>query len=275
MASRSRKSKNKEASIEFIVGLAFIAIDRAKEWGDVKPNVLYEYGSWAIAFTLFFRAFWICPFTEKWRVIPKGGTIFLTAGVLVAASWQTFTEKYRVQHERPMPIIFPNQAQLSDGTNLFGKQIIVSNPSESEIHAITLFIESHGAPIDSVKSELSNPKPNEAPSGDPRVPFVATLNFANTNCEGRFVVFQALHPKEQRSLWIRGTVASNSYADVSVVQFLNTPPAIKYNTNGLWLWPIISSNNAFWKRTHTDNPMDLDLGIQMEYSNHIKIPSRP
>jgi hypothetical protein len=181
-------------------------------------------------------------------------------------------------HIRP-PAVEPNRVQLSDGTNLFGKRVIISNPNDCEIYALTLGLEIEhlAASISSVRTELAPPYSEEKSidGGDPRVGFSYSLeHFEPGYRECRFIGFQMLKPNERRPLWIRGTTLTNSFADISVLQFMRKPPQIRYSTNGQWTWPILSGTSPYWKRSRS-KPMDLGLGVQMEYSNHIKIPSRP
>ncbi len=89
MAGRSKQSKNKEAGVDGIVGLAFIFVDRAAERADLKPSV-------------FFRAFWICSWTAKWRVVPKVGALIITSLLLICCNWQNARDKWIAQHE-PAP----------------------------------------------------------------------------------------------------------------------------------------------------------------------------
>jgi hypothetical protein len=177
------------------------------------------------------------------------------------------------------PTISPSRLQLSDGTNCFGRKVTVSNFGASNIYALTILVDVEDAavPINSVVINTSNPQdpPEERfDTGEPRVSFEYSLDFVGPSIQCRFIGVQVLRPKEPRFLWIRGTVLTNSFANLSILQSFNDPPIIKYDTNGQWMWPMLASNSPFWKRA-TAQPMNLDIGGQMDVSNRFKIPSHP
>ena len=158
--------------------------------------------------------------------------------------------------------VSPSRVQLSDGTNTFGTQIMVSNPSSSNLYAITLSVEIENGmvPIDSPTIELSQPKQRETTEhGELQVPFEARFDFVGPS-QDRLFVIPVLAAHEDRSFWIRCTILTNSFADISIWQSMNSFPDIKYTTNGMWMWPVLSTNSPWW--THIGaQPMDLGFGV--------------
>jgi hypothetical protein len=176
-----------------------------------------------------------------------------------------WTWKYRPVAYRPIDtpiVVSPNRVQLSDGKSLFGKKVEISNPSSSNLYAITLSVEIEGGtvPIGSPLIELSQPRERkQAQGGELRVMFEAAMDFIGYS-QSRLFIIPVLESHEDRSFWIRGTTLTNSFANISVWQSLNSFPDVKYTSNGLWMWPVLSSNSAFWMHTRAQ-PMDLDFGI--------------
>lgn len=172
---------------------------------------------------------------------------------------------YRPVAYRPIEtpiVVTPSRVHLSDGTNLWGKEITISNPSSSNVYAMTLSIEiENGAvPINSLDIEVSNPKEREKTEhGDLEIPFEAGFDVLGYT-QSRLFVIPVLQAQEKRTFWVRGSVLTNSFAVVSIWQSLNSFPDIAYRTNGMWMWPVLSSNSAWWIHI-AGQPMDLDFGI--------------
>lgn len=95
----SKTSVKTEIGIEGILVIAAFLVDRAREWGDVKPNVFWEYGCWAAITLLLLRVFWILPLTAKLKRGFKLAVVILLPMALVIWSWQPAREKYRNQHD--------------------------------------------------------------------------------------------------------------------------------------------------------------------------------
>jgi hypothetical protein len=195
--------------------------------------------------------------------------------------------KYRPVAYRPIDtplLISPSRVQLSDGKNTFGKEVIVSNPSSSNLYAITLGveIESNAVPIGSPLIELSQPKQHESSGdGELQIPFEVHFDFIGYS-QDRVFVIPELPANEARTFWIRGTILTNSFAVVSVWQSMNSFPDVKYMTNGFWIWPVFSTNSAWWIHSG-GQPMDFGIGIMAWRGNATNgftndsqiIPSRP
>jgi hypothetical protein len=195
--------------------------------------------------------------------------------------------KYRPVAYRPIDtplLISPSRVQLSDGKNTFGKEVVVSNPSSSNLYAITLGveIESNAVPISSPLIELSQPtKRDAADGGELHIMFEASMDFIGYT-QSRLFVIPTLEANGQRSFWIRGTILTNSFADISIWQSMNSFPDVKYTTNGLWMWPVFSTNSAWWIHSG-GQPMDLAVGVMAWRGNATNgftndsqiIPSRP
>ena len=221
----------------------------------------------------------------KLLAVPSDGTVskirFDTNDVI---RWQW---KYRPVAYRPIDtplIISPSRIQLSDGKNTFGKQIMISNPSSSNLYAITLSVEIENGvvPISSPTIEISQPKQRETSEhGELQLPFEARFDFVGPS-QDRLFVIPVLAAHEDRSFWIRGTILTNSFADISIWQSMNSFPDVTYTTNGMWMWPIFLTNSPWWIHVG-EQPMGLRFGIMAwrgEATNGFTndsqiIPSRP
>ncbi len=196
--------------------------------------------------------------------------------------------KYRPVEYRPIdtPIVISptNRVQLSDGNNLFGSRVDISNPSSNNLYAITFSIEMENGtvPLNSAEVNLSQSKQHEInDNGDLQIPFEASMDFIGTS-QGRLFIIPELDANEHRTIWIRGTIITNSFADISVWQSLNSFPNVPYGTNGMWDWPVLSSNSAWWIHIG-GQPMNLGFGIMAWRGNATNgftndsqiIPSRP
>ncbi len=100
MASKN-KSVTTEIGIEGCLVLAAFLVDRAREWGDVKPNVFWEYGCYAVIVLLLLRIFWILPWTSKWNTGIRLGVVILVPLFLIVANWQSARDKHLGQHSPP------------------------------------------------------------------------------------------------------------------------------------------------------------------------------
>jgi hypothetical protein len=195
--------------------------------------------------------------------------------------------KYRPVAYRPIdtPLsISPSRVQLSDGKNTFGKEVIISNPSSSNLYAITISVEIENGtvPINSPVIELSQPKQSEsAGGGELQIPFEAHFDILGYS-QDRVFVIPELPANEARTFWIRGTILTNSFAVISVWQSMNSFPDVRYTTNGFWEWPVFSSNSAWWIHSG-GQPFDLGIATMAWRGNATNgftndsqiIPSRP
>jgi len=91
------KKKGMEIGIEGALVLVAFLVDRAREWGDVRANVFWEYGCWAAIAGLLLGIFWIFPYAQKWKRSPKLAIVCLVPLLLVICNWQTARDKYYSQ----------------------------------------------------------------------------------------------------------------------------------------------------------------------------------
>jgi hypothetical protein len=189
---------------------------------------------------------------------------------------------YRPVAYRPIdcPIgVSPSRIHISDGKTTFGKEVDISNPSSNNVYAITFSVEAeNGVPLAiPYNVELSEFPTNEVGRTGLEHIFETRMDSSSGM---RLFTIPVLPANGHRSMWIRGTVLTNSFADISIWQSLNSFPEIKYMTNGMWMWPVLSSNAPFWIHIGAQ-PMDLEYGIMMwvgtnGFTNNSQIiPSRP
>ncbi|HLP78890.1 MAG TPA: hypothetical protein VK327_18470 [Candidatus Paceibacterota bacterium] len=157
--------------------------------------------------------------------------------------------------------VSPKRVQLSDGTNTFGSKIVVANPGQSNLYGITasVEIENGTVPINSAVIDISAPKKREViQNGELTVQFESGFDCV-WYASSRLFVIPILQAGESREIWIRGTIATNSFANVSVWRVLDSFPNVRYRDGG-WDWPIFSASSPWW--THiAGEPMDMGINV--------------
>jgi hypothetical protein len=117
MANRTKVKT--EIGIEGLLALIAFLVDRAREVGNVEPNVFLEYGCWAIIIALLLRIFWISPWFLKWTSGFRLGIVTLIPIFLIFSNWQTALKKYHTYRDNKSSNIA--QATFSAITNLDSK----------------------------------------------------------------------------------------------------------------------------------------------------------
>jgi len=228
---------------------------------------------WGAILLFAFGLLWLVPCT--WQTLVNNGSdgkfAYISSAIVLILVVTGIALAFRYEylpHDLPEPpIISPNRVQLSDGTNLLGKSVSIFNPNDFEIYAITLSVETEEAAVSIHSVEIDPGEPADATNGLQRatgqIVTEGSLEYISTNPnhQCKLVWLRSLRPKQLRNIWIRGTIPSNSFVDLSVVNWTEQFPIIRYDTNGTWQWPLVPSNSAFWTQIG-QKPMQLTVGVR-------------
>ncbi len=203
------------------------------------------------------------------------GTVAVTFCV---ALW-SLSERLRIAKE---PRIEPSVVHLHDGTSSLATRVELFNPSDAPIFKVVVLadVENNVVPVSSVTMSVSEEHVEKFSDKIGIEPFMDSwgMDYGEPDFQGRLRVFYVIRPHETRVLWIRGTMATNSWLNLSVVDYLRHPFPIKSDTNGV-VWPGPRKNSPFWRHTKAE-PMDLDIKVQVNGPvpsnsvNHLDLPMR-
>jgi len=203
-------------------------------------------------------------------------------------------EKWKSENE---PKVIPPVVQLSDGKYEKLTRVLICNPSDSWIYQLTLLIqvESNRYSIEKVQTTLA-----DSPSGGDKFDD-ATKNHRTDALmgpwgmadyiqydilqppdEGRLLILYDVAPKQMRVLWIKGSVSTNSFAKISVLEWRKTPLVLDVDSKeNTLVWPGPTSNSVYWSFFPNAAPMDLSFGEKptpaapTNMQNSIQMPSKP
>jgi len=207
---------------------------------------------------------------RSFKLVPALLCLLVVLGCALATEY--LDAKWKSENE---PQVVPSMVQLHDGKFGHISRVVISNPSDVWIYNLLLLIRVRGdaVPILSVKTFLSDPPSYDTfrmtasrPVQRPDFPMADSVWFdiGKPTFTGRIIFLYSLAPNEHRVLWIEGVVPTNSFAEVSILEYMKTPFSLKVNaTNGFIMWPGPSSNSPLWRiYTNIDNS-DMDFLVKL------------
>lgn len=187
--------------------------------------------------------------------------------------------KWRLENE---PNVIPSVVSLHEGQYDKLTRALIYNPSDSWMYQLTLLIQvvDNKVPIESVQTSIA-----DSPWGDKfetqrknpvavNVLWSLGLDSFGYDAEyppnsGRLMILYAIAPKEMRAIWFRGTLSTNSFAKISIVEWKNTPISLNIMNDGTVLWPGPRSTSSYWNFFPNAVPLDLNFGVKAVPNNQI------
>jgi hypothetical protein len=206
---------------------------------------------------------------QKYKKVVHSIFAVLCAVVIVGCCFADsfINKKLKAEHE---PKVTPSEVQLNDGTNGVYSRVLVSNPSDEWIYRLTLLIQVSGnsVPIGSVKTYFSDSKVSDKfsePNSEQRPNFVLTdafgCDFLSPKSNGRLMILYSLAPKEIRALWILGTMSTNSFAKINLIEYTKTPFSFRVDNENNLIWEGPSTKSEFWKFFPDSEPMNFSIKV--------------
>jgi hypothetical protein len=233
-------------TVSFATGACF-SIDRGCEVSGAPPNILHACGYWFLAFILFTVTFWM--WASRLRAWHKVLLILLGFVVLALALMPMVVKQYRIERTPPiLATVSPPRVHLHSGTYSIETEVTISNQTNTPIYMVFLRV----SPDFGVSSKSMNIVPvplkaSETTFNDRAFVDVGIVyEMPPPTNKNAFLVIYRIPALGHRTFRISGTQQTNSWADLSIIEYQTQFELEKHATNDI-RWPMLSSTSAIFR----------------------------
>jgi hypothetical protein len=222
------------------------ALDKISTWGSGIATLagifiwLWTNAHWLLVFLFPFFAVLLFRRLKsplKWQI---GAGVIGVIGSVVATFILPHSDR-----ETGSLTVAPNRIQIHDGNVAKENIVTVFNSNDFPVYGVIVKMETD-APFSrnpfSVRTEMRKSERLLSDDGD-SVDFFSLFHRKSSRL---FIVWINMPPKAYRSIRVSGTVATNSWASISVIGFDKEFAFTRASTNST-KWDVISTNSPIWK----------------------------